>query len=85
MTSLEKPCKYFLIHNVTKEVKDWSHKNFKNTWGQTDGANNPFFNDLCEWVEIKHGVKERQQVWTAYEDTRYEAKLRLYNYLKNKK
>lgn len=67
---MEKPCKYFLLHKETKEYKEFFSY-----------YEAPLTRDLCKYVDIGNGVSELKQVWDAYIDTRYEAKLRLYNYV----
>lgn len=70
---MEKPYKYFLIHKETKKVIPFIGYN---------GA--PTKKDLCEWVG-NNDVKELKQVYDAWIDTRYEAKVRLYKYMLLKK
>jgi len=62
---MKKPSKYTLIHRTTKEIKPWI--------GYTSA---PLTHELMEYVD---GVNT--QVWDAYIDNRYAAKLRLYNYI----
>lgn len=64
-----KPYKYFIFCDKTKTVvKETNTEPIKSdleTWESTDDSN----------------VKERKQTKTVYIDTRYKAKLRLYNYV----
>lgn len=60
-----RPYRFFLVHNETGQSKPFV--------GYTEA---PLTGDLCEWVDGCF-----VQVWTAYEDTRYAAKMRLFNYL----
>ena len=55
---MQKPYKYFAIHNTTKETR--------------------YFNDLA--LKPYH-FSGSDYEWTVWIDTRYEAKLRLYNYI----
>lgn len=68
---MKRPYKYFILCNKTKEVIRETNSPPKSydleTWEQVEGA------------EI--GTKMKKQTKTAYIDTRYEAKLRLYNYI----
>jgi len=64
---MEKPNKFFAIHSTTKE---------------TVYFNNLMFAPKDRWVETENkGEFKSVYEWTIYEDTRYKAKLRLYNYL----
>jgi len=66
---MKKPFKFTIICNKTKRViREQNHAPLKSdleTWEPTD---DPM-------------IQERKQTRTAYVDTRYEAKLRLFNYL----
>lgn len=64
---MERPNKFFAIHNQTKEVRYFNSIMSK-----------PF--EGYEETEIKGTFKPANN-WTIYEDLRYEAKLRLYNYI----
>lgn len=55
---MEKPQKYFAIHNTTREIR--------------------YFNNIG--LKPYHPSGETYQ-WVIWEDTRYKAKLRLYNYV----
>ena len=66
---MQKPFKYFVIDNKT---------------GKTIGQSNthPMLHELQTWEKTANeGVFELIQTKTAYIDTRYEAKLRLFNYV----
>ena len=65
---MDKPRQFFSIHNVTGEIKEHI--------GQ------PSFHLLEEW-EATDDLNVRRKInhWTTYEDTRYEARMRLYNYV----
>ena len=71
---MEKPSKYFLIHRVTKKITPFV--------GYTSA---PLKHDLFRWVRVSPTEGEWMQVYDAYIDTRYRAKIRLYNYLTYKK
>lgn len=65
---MERPFKYSIICNKTGRIEETNIApllHHLQTWEQTD----------------KEEVKELRQTKTCYIDTRYEAKLRLYNYL----
>ena len=67
---MEKPTLITLIHKETKEIKPFiSYREY------------PIADDLCEWVDIADGKKGKRELWTAYVDTRYKAKLRLWRYI----
>lgn len=67
---MEKPTLITLIHKETKVSKPFiSYRGY------------PITDDLCEWVDIGDGKKEKREMWTAYKDTRYKAKLRLWRYI----
>lgn len=67
---MNKPYKFYLMHNVTKEIKPF-----------VSYRTAPIESDVFGYVETSPGVKEYKQIYTAYEDTRYKAKLRLWKYL----
>lgn len=66
---MKKPFKYFVLCDKTKELLYQTNTlpllHHLQTWEQTDNPK----------------VKELRQTKTVYIDTRYEAKLRLFNYL----
>lgn len=64
---MQKPNRFTAIHNKTKEIKEF---------------NNIMFRPRKEWKETEtKGTFKEIDNWTIYEDLRYKAKLRLYNYL----
>lgn len=66
---MKKPFKYFVLDNKTGNVVD--ETNFL-----------PALHHLQTWEPTdKPGVKKLTTTKTVYEDTRYEAKLRLWNYI----
>lgn len=66
---MNKPFKYTIICEKTKKV----------LW-QTNQA--PLLHQLQTWEETAElNVRELKQTKTVYMDTRYEAKLRLFNYI----
>ena len=69
---LERPYHYFILDNITKKV--------------VRGTNvEPRVDELFTWEDTADPkVKEKRQTRTAYVDTRYPAKLRLFNYIQNK-
>jgi hypothetical protein len=70
---MKKPNKYFIICDKTKRLLL-----------ETDRE--PITNDLCTWEpSCVPGQSILTQTKTAYIDTRYEAKMRLYKYMRSKK
>lgn len=67
---MKKPHRFYLMHNVTKEIKPFVSYRFE-----------PIKSDVFAYVETSPGVKEYKEVFTVYEDLRYLAKLRLWKYL----
>lgn len=66
---MKKPFKFFIYCNITGEVTNRTNQE-------------PLLHQLQTWVETDiKGTKELKQTKTAYIDTRYKARLRLYNYL----
>ncbi len=65
---MEKPFKYTIICNKTGEIVEL-----------TNIA--PLLHQLQTWEGVGEGVSELTQTKTAYIDVRYEAKLRLFNYI----
>lgn len=65
---MQKPFKYTIICNKTGEIVEL-----------TNIA--PLLNQLQTWEGVGEGVSELTQTKTAYIDVRYEAKLRLFNYI----
>lgn len=66
---MERPFKYTIICDKTNNVLL-----------ETNIA--PLLHDLQTWEETDNpDVRELKQTKTVFEDTRYEAKLRLYNYV----
>lgn len=66
---MKKPFKYTIICDKTKRVV-------------TETNQAPLLCDLQTWEKTKDSnVMELKQTKTAYIDTRYEAKLRLFNYV----
>ena len=64
---MEKPNRFFAIHNKTKETKEF---------------NNIMFRPRKERQETEtKGTFIEVETWTVQEDTRYKAKLRLQNYV----
>lgn len=72
---MELPYKYFIIDNKTKEVIKYTNSHYDIQPHR-----------LQEYVPTKENpkVSKLEQTKTAYVDTRYDAKLRLYNYLRRK-
>ena len=64
---MEKPYRFFAIHNETKETIEFDHAGFAPR-------------AVTKETEVK-GVFTEVEMWTVYEDTRYKARLRLYNYV----
>jgi len=68
-TIMDKPFKYTIICNKTNEVV-------------TETNQEPLLHHLQTWEETSNpNVRELKQTKTVYIDTRYEAKLRLWNYV----
>lgn len=67
---MNKPYRFYLMHNITKEIKPF-----------VSYRSEPIAFDLYGYVETSPGIKEYQQIYTAYEDFKYLAKLRLWKYL----
>lgn len=66
---MKKPFKYFVLCDITKDVLYETNVE-------------PLLHHLQSYVETDDDkVKMLKQTKTAYIDTRYEAKLRLYNYI----
>lgn len=65
---MKKPFKYTIICNKTGEIVELTNIT-------------PLLHQLQTWEEVGEGVSELTQTKTAYMDIRYEAKLRLFNYL----
>lgn len=65
--AMQKPFKYTIICNKTNEI--------------TETNIEPLVHHLETWEPIDENTKIKVQTKTCYLDTRYEAKLRLYNYL----
>lgn len=68
---MDRPYKYFILCNKTKNVIIETNQE-------------PPPHQLQTWEEVPElgvGVKRLMQTKTAYIDTRYEAKLRLFNYI----
>ncbi len=63
---MEKPYKYSAIHKTTREQKDFN-----------DWLSRP----RPEYQPITDTVSMEVYNWDIWEDTRYKAKLRLYNYI----
>lgn len=69
MNKMNKPFKYTIICNKTKNVVIETNQE-------------PLLHHLQTWEETTDpNVRELKQTKTAYIDTRYEAKLRLFNYV----
>lgn len=68
-----KPCRFYLMNNFTKEIKPF-----------VSYRTAPIESDVFGYVETSPRIKEYKQIYTVYEDLRYKAKLRLYNYLRKK-
>lgn len=68
----ERPYQYFILNNTTKEV--------------IRGTNvEPRADELFTWEPTEDPrVKEKKLTRTAYVDTRYKARLRLFNYIHSK-
>ena len=64
---MQKPFKYSVICNKTNKI--------------TETNIEPLLHHLETWEKISENVSRLVQTKTCYIDTRYEAKLRLYNYL----
>jgi len=64
---MQKPFKYSIICNKTNEITE------------TNIA--PLSHHLETWEKIDQNTRVKVQTKTCYIDTRYEARLRLYNYL----
>lgn len=66
---MEKPYKYFIMNDKTKQVEKYTNieslQYHLETWEPTENA----------------GEKIKRQTKTCHIDTRYNAKLRLYNYI----
>jgi len=71
ITNMKKPVRFTLIHKGTKEIKDFV--SYRST---------PIQSDLFEWVKFNNTNSAYIQMWDAYEDMRYKARIRLYNYVK---
>jgi len=67
---MQRPFKFTIFCNNTKRVIRETNQE-------------PFYEDLLTWepTDSDPNVKELKQTRTAYIDTRYEAKLRLFNYI----
>lgn len=66
---MEKPHKFTIICDKTKRIV--SQQNYE-----------PRLHDLQTWEPTSDpNIREQKQTKTVYVDTRYEAKLRLYNYI----
>ena len=66
---MEKPYKFSILCNKTKEFVLFTNIE-------------PRLSDLETWENTNElGVKEKQITKTVYIDTKYKAKLRLYNYI----
>lgn len=63
---MNRPHKFFAVHKHTKEIKEYTSE---------------MFHPREEWEPIDKKTSKKVMNWDIYEDTRYEAKLRLYNYL----
>jgi len=64
---MNRPYKYSAIHNITGEIRDFNQQ--------------PLNHQFEEWQKINDTDSIRVMNWIFYIDTRYAAKLRLYNYL----
>ena len=70
---MEKPYKYFIMNDKTKEIEQYTNIE-------------PLLHRLETWESTENaGEKIKKQTKTCYIDTRYKAKLRLYNYITYKK
>ncbi|MFV0441841.1 MAG: hypothetical protein ACK5LV_11230 [Lachnospirales bacterium] len=68
---MEKPYKFTIIGRETKKIRETNAK--------------PTGHELFSWIPTgKENEKKYTQVADAWIDTRYEAKLRLYNYVMRK-
>lgn len=67
---MEKPYRFYLMHKVTKEIKPFVH--YRSV---------PLLEDVQDWVKVDDKVSVKQVVFDVIEDTRYEAKLRLWKYI----
>jgi hypothetical protein len=63
---MQKPYRFTAVHNITKEYKEY---------------NSEMLHPRDEWQPVDEKTRKLVNNWTVYIDTRYEAKLRLYNYL----
>ena len=66
---MKRPYKYTIVCNKTNSITE------------TNIAPQLHHLQTYEPIEGKEGIKELKQTKTCYIDTRYEAKLRLYNYI----
>lgn len=70
---MEKPIRFTLIHKETKVEKPF-----------ISYYSEPLKSDVEEWVSISDNVREKRVMWDVWEDTRFEAKLRLWKYIRAK-
>ncbi len=67
---MQKPVRFTLVHKLTKEEKPF-----------VSYRSEPITEDVSGWVETSPGIRQKQIIYDVYEDMRYKAKLRLFNYL----
>ncbi len=67
---MEKPHRFTMVHRTTKEEKPFSSY-----------YTYPRSSDVSDWLEFAPGQYRMEQVWDVYEDMRFKAKMRLWEYI----
>lgn len=64
---MDMPYRFYAVHTVTKQIKEFNEQ--------------PMNHRFEEWQRIDKITSKKVMLWEFWEDTRYLAKLRLYNYI----